>query len=160
MNNNETIRKWSELRGMTVTLPGEGRTAGTVVDFYFKPETNYIDALCIRTRLLGDFALPATGISSIGKDTIIIPNAEVLLRALPPFPKGETLLSRKVNGERGADLGMVGDVLIGFRPPVLWIAGFELTKGRGSIKVLDADDVIDYQEETLVVQEQAARSLR
>src|SRR5437660_484840 len=113
MNNNETLRKWSELRGMTVAIPSEGRIAGTVVDFYFKPETNYVDALCVRTRLLGDFALPATGISSIGKDSITIPNAQVLLRVLPPFPKGETLLSRKVIGEHGADLGTVADVLIG-----------------------------------------------
>src|SRR5436853_414460 len=160
MSNNEIVRKWSEIRGRKVMLPSEGRAVGTVVDFYFKPETNYVDALCVRTRLQGDLALPATGISSIGKDAITIPNAQVLLRALPPFPKGENLLSRKVSGERGADLGTVGDVLIGFRPPVLWIAGFELTKGRHSLKVLDADDVMEYREDALVVQEQAARSLR
>lgn len=160
MANNETIRKWSELRGMRVALPSEGRAVGTVVDFYFKPETNYVDALCIRTRLHGDLALPATGISSIGEDAVNIPNAEVLLRELPPFPKGESLLSRKVTGEGGTQLGTVGDVLIGFRPPVLWIAGFELMSGRRSRKVLDADDVMEYGEDALVVQEQAARSLK
>jgi uncharacterized protein YrrD len=160
MDNNETIRKWTEIRGKTVMLPSEGRAVGTVVDFYFKPETNYVDALCVRTRLHGDVALPATGISSIGKDAITIPNAQVLLKALPPFPKGEDLLSRKVTGERGAGLGTVRDVLIGFRPPVLWIAAIELTKGGRSSKVLDADDVMEYGEDALVVQEQAARSLR
>ncbi|HZT99061.1 MAG TPA: PRC-barrel domain-containing protein [Ktedonobacteraceae bacterium] len=160
MSNNEIVRKWSEIRGRTVMLPSEGRAVGTVVDFYFKPETNYVDAFCVRTRLHGDLALPATGISSISKDAITIPNAQVLLKALPPFPKGENLLSHKVTGERGADLGTVGDVLIGFRPPVLWIAGFEVTKGRHSNKVLDADDVMEYREDGLVIQEQAARSLR
>ncbi len=160
MDNNEITRKWTQIRGKVVTLPSEGRTVGTVVDFYFKPETNYVDALCVRTRLQGDVALPATGISSIDKDAITIPNAQVLLRALPPFPKGEELLSRKVTGERGVDLGTVSDVLIGFRSPVLWIIGFELTKGRSSIKVLDADDVMEYREDALVIQEQATRSLR
>jgi uncharacterized protein YrrD len=160
MDNNETIRKWSEIRGLTVTIPAEGRTVGTVVDFYFKPETNYVDAFCVRTRLLGDFALPATGVSSIEQGTVNIPNQQVLLRALPPFPKGESLLSCKVTSERGTQVGTVSDVLIGFRPPVLWIAAFELTSGTRAHKVLDADDVMEYKENALVVQEQAARSLR
>jgi uncharacterized protein YrrD len=160
MENKEIVRKWSEIRGAAVSISGEGRVAGTVVDFYFKPETNYVDALCVRTRLLGDFALPATGISSITKGAVTIPNQEVLLRELPPFPKGESLLSRKISSERGTEVGNVNDVLIGFRPPVVWIAGFELASGTRSHKVLDADDVVDYRENALVIQDQAARGLR
>jgi uncharacterized protein YrrD len=160
MENKEIVRKWSEIRGATVSIPSEGRTVGTVVDFYFKPETNYVDALCVRTRLLGDFALPATGISSIEKGTVTIPNEEVLLRELPPFPNGESLLSRKITSEKGTEIGTIDEVLIGFRPPVLWIAGFELANGRRSHKILDADDVVDYRENDVVIQDQAARSLR
>ncbi len=40
MANEKAIRKWSELKGLKVAIPSEGRNAGEVEDFYFQPGTN------------------------------------------------------------------------------------------------------------------------
>ena len=37
MANEKAIRRWSELKGLKVTIPSEGRNVGEVEDFYFQP---------------------------------------------------------------------------------------------------------------------------
>ncbi len=164
MANEKAIRRWSELNGLKVAIPSEGRNAGEVEDFYFQPGTNSIYALSVRTRLSGILALPASAIKEIVSDAVLIESEEMLSRRIPPYPRGTTLLSAKVRGEDGKNAGIVADILIGVIPPVaLRIAGFEVTDASGRRsnrrKVLDADAVTQYDEGTLVIDNQTARRL-
>ena len=164
MANEKAIRKWSELKGLKVAIPSEGRNAGEVEDFYFQPGTNSIYALSVRTRLSGIMALPASAIKEIVSDAVIIDSEQMLSRRIPPFTTGTTLLSSKVRGEDGKEVGIIADILIGVIPPVaLHVAGFEVADASGKRsnrrKVLDADAVTHYGEGNLLVDNQTARRL-
>src|SRR5579883_2783963 len=164
MADNKAIRKWSELQGMTVSVPREGRPIGTIVDFYFKKGTNAVHAFRVSTRVLGDFALPVQSIQSIEANAVTTDTERRLLRALPPLPSGRSLRERKIVGENGTVAGTVGDILIGIDPPVaMRIAGFEVAGsigGRGRPKRFSAEAVVSYEEDAVVIDEQIARRLR
>jgi uncharacterized protein YrrD len=162
MANEKVIRRWSELKGLKVTVPSEGRNVGEVEDFYFQLGTNSIYALCVRTRLEGIKALPSRVIEGITSDAVIIKSEEMLSKRIPPYPLGTTLLSAQVKGEDGKNAGVVADILIRVIPIVaLHVAGYEIAdaSGRRSSprKVLDADAVTQYDEGSMVIDKQTAR---
>lgn len=162
---NDLSRKWSDIRGLALTIPSAGRRVGTVEDFYFKYGTGAIYSLLINIPILGQRALPVTGISTIERDAVTIPNQEVLLTALPPLPKGNNLLTSKVVGESGAVVATVSEVLVGARPPgAMWIAGFELVSASGKPfnrpRRITAMEVLHYRPEMVIITDQDARRLK
>ncbi len=164
MDNNKTARKWSDVYGLNVTVPSEGKTLGQVEDFYFQEGTNAIYALSVRTRLHGDFSLPVSGIKSIEAERITLPNAQMLLRATPPFTRGTSLLERKVVGEDGNELGTIINVLLSNdSPSTLRVVGYEVTRGNSNhARIFTADGVAHYNDDdnTVMVYDHTARSLR
>lgn len=170
-NNGETI-KWSKLHGMDVQILSEGKSAGVIEDFYVKVKTEgpalestaSIYALKVRTRVEGARVLPASAIETIGPNAVIVKNAEMLARELPPLPLGSSLLARKVAGENGHALGTISEIWLGTVPPsALRIAAFELANNTGRShrrsRGFTANAVMRYEDEKIVVQEQIARHL-
>lgn len=162
MENNSSIMRWSALHHLPVNIFGQGIMVGTVEDFYFKPDTNAVYALCVRLRLLGDRSLPVTGIRSIGPNSVMIPSAEMLLERLPPLPTGESFASAKLISESGRDLGMVKEIVLGIEPVVaMRIAGFEMLKHNArQSQTVGADAVGSYQDGTVVLTDSAAKRFR
>ncbi|GCE18922.1 PRC-barrel domain-containing protein [Dictyobacter kobayashii] len=162
MDNNQAIRKWSELYKLDVVVPGEGKALGKVEDFFFKEGSNAIYALCVRTRLHGDLSLPVTGIVAIEKDKVTIRNAQMLARALPPLARGQQLLSRKVVGTKDKELGTVKDVVLSVEPPITTrIVGYEMLRGSSST-TFGSDVISHYNDEdnSIRIYDQSAKSLR
>ncbi|GLV58257.1 hypothetical protein KDH_50900 [Dictyobacter sp. S3.2.2.5] len=162
MENNQAIRKWSELYNLDVVVPGEGKSLGKVEDFFFKEGSNAIYALCVRTRLHGDLSLPVTGIIAIEKNRVTIRNAQMLARALPPLGRGQQLLSRKIIGVKDRELGTVKDVVLAVDPPAtMRVAGFEMLRGSSSVN-FGSDVVSHYNDDdnSIRVYDQSAKSLR
>src|SRR5205823_14210511 len=79
MDSYNSIRNWFDLRGLPVTIPSEGRSAGTVDDFYFKVGTNAIYALRIKTGLSGFKALAASAISNIEQNAVNVASQDMLI---------------------------------------------------------------------------------
>ena len=161
MENNQTMRKWSDLYKLNVTIPSEGKSLGQVVDFFFKEETNAIYALCVHTRLYGDLSLPVTGILAVEKDRITIRNAQMLTKALPPLVRGQQLISRKVVNGKENELGTIKDVVIAVEPPsVMHVQGFEMLHGS-STRSFGAAGVANFDNETntVVVYDHTAKKL-
>lgn len=163
MDNNQTIRKWSDLYKMNVTIPSEGKTLGQVEDFFFKEDSNAIYALCVHTRLHGDLALPVTYIQSVEKDHVAIRNEQALTRALPSLTRGQQLLSRNVVDSKQNDgIGTIKDVYIAVEPPTtMRIGGYDVLHGSSN-RTLGADGVAHYNNEdnSIVVYDQTAKKLR
>ena len=157
MPNQKNIRKWSELQGLKVALPSEGKNVGTVEDFYFQPGTNSINALSVRTRLTGIKALPSNVIKEIVNDAVIIDSEQMLTKRIPPYPLGSSLLNCTVKGENDKGTGTIAEILIGTVPTnALRVVGYEVVEGNRSkrSKVLDADAVIQYDEKVIVIDNQ------
>lgn len=161
MNGKNSVRKWSNLRGIAVTIPSEGKQVGTVDDFYFDPESNEVYALRIKAGVYGYQALTSNAISTIEPDAVTIANYQMLINPqhdgrLPVLLLGHELLSYKVKDERGRELGAISDVLLATYPPVaLRIAAFELPSGR----TVSANEVADYERDAVVLMAQAAKKL-
>lgn len=162
MENSQATLRWSNIYKMDVTVPELGKSLGKVEDFYFQEGTNAIYALSVRTRLHGDLTLPVTGIVSVGKDHVAIRNPQMLTKAIPSFTLGQKLLTRKVFGENGVEVGNVKDLLLGIDPPfTMWVIGFEIIRGSAS-RTLSADGVARYDDEanSLIIHDQTAKKLR
>ena len=157
------IRHWSELRGLPVVIPSQGRSAGTVEDFYYKLETNSIYALRVKSSTFGDGAriLSASAIKSIERDAITIDNnnmliAEVNSGHLLELPTGSSLISHVVKNEDGDEIGRVGSVLVATDPPVaLRIAAYQLENGRQ----FSANEVTEYDGNVIYILNKAASRL-
>ncbi|GAC1355074.1 MAG: hypothetical protein NVS4B11_08960 [Ktedonobacteraceae bacterium] len=162
MSEAKTMMKWSQIQNLPVTIPSEGITIGTVVDCYFKPDTNAIYALKVRLRLLGDRSLPVTGIRSIGPDSIAIPSAQMLFERVPPLPLVSSLTASIIKSEGGSDIGKVSAVLLGTESPItLRIVGIEMTNGTSKrSKTFGADAIGSYGDGTIVITDTAAKRLR
>src|SRR5579859_7387144 len=94
------IRKWSELRGLPVVIPAQGRSTGTVEDFYYKLEINSIYALRIKPSMFGEGyrVLSASAIKSIERDAVNVVSDTMLIAEansghLLELPTGSSLLS-------------------------------------------------------------------
>jgi sporulation protein YlmC with PRC-barrel domain len=117
---------------------------------------------------LGYRVLMASAIKTIERDAVTIANEEMLIKQQPggqlPEVSGQSLLSYKVMSENGTFVGTVSDLLLGVVPPVaLRVAAFELgsgPEGRFSRpKIVDADEVVGYQDNVIVILDQVARGL-
>ena len=157
------IRNWSEIRGLPVTIPSEGRRAGTVEDFYFKLEINSIYALRVRSTTFGSGyrALSASAIRSIERGAITIASDTMLIEEansghLLELPTGSSLLSCIVKSENGDTLGKVGSILVATDPPVaLRIAAYQLDNG----KQFSANEVTNYDGNVMYILNKAANRL-
>lgn len=157
------IRNWSELRGLPVVIPGQGRSAGTVTDFYYKLETNSIYALRVRSSTFGDGAriLSASAIRSIERDAVTIASDVMLIPEansghLVELPTGSSLLSRVVKNEDGDEVGKVSGVLVATDPPIaLRIAAYQLENGGQ----FSANEVTEYGGNVIYILNKAASRL-
>jgi uncharacterized protein YrrD len=161
LDNYNSIRNWFDLRGLPVTIPGEGRSLGTVDDFYYKAGTNAIYALRVKTGLSGFKALAASAISTIVRNAVTVASEEMLIDEsnggdLTDLPLGNNLLSSEVLSESGTSLGTVGNILLATNPPVaLRIAAFQLVGG----KTFSAQEVTDYGKSEIYILDKVARRL-
>ena len=157
------IRNWSELRGLPVTIPGEGRSAGIVEDFYYKLETNSIYALRVKPSSfgLGYRVLSASAIRTIERAAITIASDVMLIPEensghLLELPTGSSLLACIVKNENGDMVGKVSGILVATDPPVaLRIAGFQLDGGRQ----FSANEATDYDGNVIYMLNKAASRL-
>jgi sporulation protein YlmC with PRC-barrel domain len=157
-----TVRKWSELRNLPVFVPGEGKNAGVVEDLYYKAGTDAVYALKVVTRVDGEWALPVTGISEIDANRVSIKNAQMLTRALPPLPRAQELIGKKVVGEDGNEVGVVGEIYLATgNPEVLHIASIELVSPSGNrsgrARTFNESEIAGYTEDTVIIYDRAAR---
>lgn len=156
------VKSWSELLGVPVAIPGEGRNAGIIADFYYKLEVNSIFALRVKSDLSRHRLLIPSAIRSIEKDAVTIASEMSLIEEshagqISAYPLGSALISRPVTSEDGRSLGNVSDLLLDTTPPVaLRIAAFKLADGR----TFSANEVTDYNADGIVILDQAARRLR
>ena len=161
MNSYNSIRNWFDLRGLPVNIPSEGRSAGTVDDFYYKVGTNAIYALRVKTGLSGYKALTASAISTIDKNAVTIASQEMLIDEnnggdLKEFPLGNNLPGYHVLSERGTSLGTIESILLATYPPVaLRIAAFQLADG----KTFSAEEVTTYGRNELYILDKVAKRL-
>ena len=164
MPTQKNVRKWSELRGLKVAIPSQGKNAGIVEDFYFQLGTNSIYALGVRTPLAGIKALPANVIKDIVADAVIIDSERMLTTRIPPFPLGSSLLNSTVKGENEKEAGTITEILIGTVPiNALRVVGYEVTdnasRRSNQHKVLRSDAVQHYDESLMIVDNQAIAKL-
>lgn len=164
MPTQKNIRKWSELQGLKVAIPSQGKNAGIVEDFYFQPGTNSIYALSVRTPLNGIKALPANVIKDIVEDAVIIDSERMLTTRMPPFPLGSSLLNTAVQGENGKEAGTITEILIGTVPiNALRVVGYEVadsaSRRSNRHKFLGADAVMQYDESLMTIDNQTASKL-
>jgi len=156
-----SIRNWFDLRGLPVNIPSEGRSVGTVEDFYYKVGTNAIYALRIKTDLSGFKALAASAISTIDQKGATIANQEMLIDEsnggdITELPLGNNLLGYSVLSENGTSLGTIEGVLLATYPPVaLRISAFQLASG----KTFSAMEVTKFGRNELYILDKAAKRL-
>jgi len=156
-----SIRNWFELNGLPVTIPGEGRSVGTVDDFYYKDGTNAIYALRVKTGLSGFKALASSAISTIARDAVTVASEQMLIDEsnggdLTELPLGSNLFSYRVLSESGTSLGTVGNILLATNPPVaLRIAAFQLAGG----KTFSAKEVTGYGKGEVYILDKVAKRL-
>ena len=161
MNSYNSIRNWFDLRGLPVNIPSEGRSVGTVDDFYYKVGTNAIYALRIKTGLSGYMALTASAISTIDKNAVTIASQEMLIDEsnggdLTEFPLGNNLPGYQVLSGSGTSLGTIESILLATYPPVaLRIAAFQLAGG----KTFSAEEVTTYGRSELYILDKVAKRL-
>ncbi len=155
------IRSWSELNGLPVVIPGEGRSVGTVADFYYKLEINSIYALRVKVGFLGYRILSTSAIATIERDAITIASDSMLIPEensghLVELPTSESLYSAVVKSENGDTLGKVKAIFLGTDSPLtLRIAAFQLDNG----KKFSANEVTDYDGNIIYILNKAASKL-
>jgi uncharacterized protein YrrD len=156
-----SIRNWFELRGLPVTIPGEGRSVGTVDDFYFQADTNAIYALRIKTGLSGFKALATSAIRTIEPGAVTVASEQMLIDEsnggdLTELPLGNNLLTYRVLSESGNPVGSIENILLATYPPVaLRIAAFQLAGG----KIFSAKEVTSYSRGEIFILDKVAKSL-
>jgi uncharacterized protein YrrD len=155
------IRNWSELRGLPVAIPREGRNAGTVVDFYYKLEINSIYALRVNVGIGGYRILSASAIGTIERASITIASDSMLIEEansghVLELPTSSSLLSSVVKSEDGNTLGKVSGIVLATDPPVaLRIAAYQLDNG----KQFPANAVTDYDGNVMYILNKTASRL-
>ena len=161
MESYNSIRNWFDLRGLPVNIQSEGRSVGTVDDYYYQADTNAISALRIKTSLSGFKVLAASAISSIDQKAVTIANQEMLIDEsnsgdITELPLGNNLLGYSVLSESGTSLGTIEGVLLATYPPVaLRISAFQLASG----KTFSAMEVTKFGRNELYILDKAAKRL-
>ncbi len=129
MDGKNSFRKWTDMRGMAVSIPGEGKTVGTVEDFYFDTGSNEVYALYVKVGVYGYRALTSNAISTVERDAVTI---------------------------GGKQLSTVSNVILATYPPVaLRVTMFELAGGR----TISANEIAVYERDAIVLIAQVARRL-
>src|SRR5260370_14530907 len=155
------IRTWSELRGLPVVIPREGRSVGRVEDFYYKLEINSIYALRIKVGILGYRALSTSAIATIERSAVTIASDSMLIEEansghVLELPTSATLLSSVGKSEDGYVLGKVSGILLPTDPPItLPIAAYQLDNG----KQFSANEVTAYDGNVMYILNKAANQL-
>jgi uncharacterized protein YrrD len=171
MQNGESIRKWSDIKGLAVVLIEEGKKVGTVEDFYFDPQTSGVRALLVKTGLFGHRALLSSAIKAIGLDAVTFSDESMLVEEksdnqLPTSPLGQGLLSYRVLSERGNVIGAVGNILLNISTPsALRVDAFELAGGLGArltghYPTFSASRVVRYGQDVIIISDEAAQALQ
>ena len=161
MDSYNSIRNWFDLRGLPVNIHSEGRSVGTVDDYFYQADTNAISALRIKTSLSGFKVLAASAISSIDQKAVTIANQEMLIDEsnsgdITELPLGNNLLGYSVLSESGTSLGTIEGVLLATYPPVaLRISAFQLARG----KTFSAMEVTKFGRSELYILDKAAKRL-
>jgi uncharacterized protein YrrD len=161
LDSNNSIRNWFELRGLPVTIPGEGRSVGKVDDFYYKAGTNAIYALRVKAGLSGFKALATSAISTIEPGAVTVASEQMLIDEsnggdLTELPLGNNLLTCRVLSESGTFLGTIEYILLATYPPVaLRIAAFQLAGG----KIFSTKEVTLYGRGEIFILDKVAKSL-
>ena len=161
MDSNNSIRNWFDLRGLPVNIHNQGRSVGTVDDFYYQADTNAISALRIKTSLSGFKVLAASAISTIDQKGVTIANQEMLIDEsnggdITELPLGNNLHGYSVLSESGTSLGPIERVLLATYPPVaLRISAFQLASG----KTFSAMEVTKFGRNELYILDKAAKRL-
>ena len=101
----------------------------------------------------------------MGAGKLTIDNENMLIKALPPLHTSGSLLGRKVVGEKGTEVGTVGEIWLETAPLLaLRISGLELAlpEGRHSRhpRLFTADSIASFDDDTVVIHDQIARKLR
>lgn len=160
----DEFMSWSELGGKPILIAGQGRQAGVVEDFYYDPGTQAINALRVKTDLLGFRILLPSAISAIGRAGVTIANPERLIdeaNAGPIYqlPTGSRLRGFRILTERNEELGRVRDLVLGIYPPVaLRISSFELEDRRA--RRISAHEITSFGDDCLTVMNQVGEALR
>jgi sporulation protein YlmC with PRC-barrel domain len=157
-----TSKKWSDLRGLVVYIPKQGKPLGTVEDFFFKEGTNSVDSLLVRTRVHGNYSLPVRALKTLGGGRVTIDNENMLIKALPPLPTSKDLIGRNVVGESGDKVGTIGEIWLDIEPlAAMRIAGLELDgRSQRHNRLFTADAIATYDDDTVIIHDQIARKLR
>ena len=163
---NQSIKKWSDLKGLAVVAIDNGSKMGTLEDFYFDPSVNpaanSVRGFRVKTGMFSHRALPSTAINAIGTDAATIDNENMLLQEkdeaeYSTLPLGQSLLSYKVMSEGGTIIGTVGNVLLDVTTPNLFsVYAFELSGGlrsriSGHYSTFYAQQVVRYGQDVLVI---------
>lgn len=150
---NKGIKSFSDLQGLSVSIPNQGRTVGVVDDLYFKPGTNAIDSLRVRTRLSGYKAIPVRSVLSVEPDTVTIASEQMMTSAVPPFPLVGELRASKVINAKGDELGVVGEVMLAVTPSqAMRITGIEVSDRNGRRgRTVNSSSIGRYQQNLVVI---------
>jgi len=170
MQNNETGKRWSELKGIAIVTIDSGKKVGTLEDFYFEPQTNSVRALYIKTGAFSHRALMAGSVNAIGTDAITFGDESLLIgekdnAQLATLPLGRTLLTYKVLSEGGTVVGTVGNIVFDVSVPTnLRVTAFELAGGlrnkfSGHYPSFSSTQVVRYGEDVLVIPDSVALPL-
>lgn len=168
MVNIPSLRRWSSMQGMPVISLDTTNTVGIIDDFYFEPDTNAVRAFRLKRGILGYASVPANYINTIERDRVTVLNQQAVInedhdRRLSQLPLGHDLYLYIVKSESGDSLGKVGNILFETQPPIaLHVAAYEILdlSGRGRIRLLNAEEVSVYQDNTIYVMDNAAKALR
>lgn len=170
MQSSEPVRKWSDLKGMSVVVIDNGSKAGTIDDFYFQPQNHSIQALQIKTGIFGHRVLPSSGVTALGRDAATIATESLLVHEqsqgeLAQLPLGRSLLAYRILSENGVFIGAVGDILIDASTPAqLRVDAYELadtmhTRLTGRHFIISSSHVIRYGHDVIVVTNDVADAL-
>ncbi|HEY4386385.1 MAG TPA: PRC-barrel domain-containing protein [Ktedonobacteraceae bacterium] len=160
MDTSSPVKKWSQLQNIKVYVSSAGKTAGTIEDFYFKPESNGVDAFQVRSRLGDLFTLPISKIQKFTDDALVIETEQMMGRRPSPYPLASSLIGNKVQDEKGNEIGTISGILLNTEPIVATrVAAFELS-GNDRGKSFSADAIVHYEKNLFTLQDQFARNLK
>ena len=170
MQSSESVRKWSDIRGIAVVAIDNGSKVGSVEDFYFQPQNHGIQALQVKTGLFGRRILLSSGITALGRDAVTVANENLLVHEqdqsqLTQLPMGRSLLSYRILSENGAFIGTVGEILVDISTLAqLRVDAYELAdtfKARltGQHFIISSSHVVRYGQDVIVVTNDVAEAL-
>lgn len=170
MQSSETVRNWSDIKGIAVVAIDTGSKVGTIDDFYFQPQNHGIHALQVKTGIFGHRVLLASNITALGRDAVTIANESLLVHEqddneLAQLPLGRSLLAYRILSENGSFIGVVGNIVIDVGTPTqLRVDAYELTdtmrsRLTGQHFIISSSHVIRYGQDVIVVTNDVAESL-